>query len=83
MADLLERIRRAGRPPFESMGPVQARETYAQAAEVLGEGLSDRARALLGVALDFACWRTLASGASPAGASALMTSAIEGLERER
>ena len=35
MADLLERIRRAGRPPFESMDPVQAREAYAQAAEVL------------------------------------------------
>jgi len=35
MADLLERIRRAGRPPFESMSPAQAREAYSQAAEVL------------------------------------------------
>jgi acetyl esterase len=35
MADLLERIRRAGRPPFESMSPAQARTAYEQAAEVL------------------------------------------------
>lgn len=35
MANLLERIRRAGRPPFESMSAAQARASYAQAAEVL------------------------------------------------
>lgn len=35
MANLLERIRRAGRPPFETMTAQQARASYAQAAEVL------------------------------------------------
>ena len=35
MAGLLERIRRAGRPPFETMLPAQARAAYAQGAEVL------------------------------------------------
>ncbi len=35
MANLLERIRRAGRPPFETMTAAQARASYAQAAEVL------------------------------------------------
>ncbi|ODV05957.1 MAG: alpha/beta hydrolase [Rubrivivax sp. SCN 70-15] len=35
MAGLLERIRRAGRPPFETMTPVQARAAYELAAEVL------------------------------------------------
>lgn len=35
MANLLERIRRAGRPPFETMSAQQARASYAQAAEVL------------------------------------------------
>jgi acetyl esterase len=35
MTGLLERIRRAGRPPFESMHPVQARAAYALGAEVL------------------------------------------------
>lgn len=35
MANLLERIRRAGRSPLESMSAQQARAAYAQAAEVL------------------------------------------------
>ena len=35
MAGLLERIRRAGRPPFETLMPVQARAAYEIAAEVL------------------------------------------------
>lgn len=38
------------------MGPPLQR-----AASVLGEGLGKEARALLAVAMDFACWRTLAS----------------------
>ena len=42
MAGLLERIRRANRPPFHSMTPQQARAAYAAAAEVL-----DLPRALL------------------------------------
>jgi acetyl esterase len=35
MAGLLDRIRRAGRPPFHAMSPVQARRAYEAAAEVL------------------------------------------------
>ncbi len=35
MAGLLDRIRRAGRPPFHSMSPTQARVAYAAGAEVL------------------------------------------------
>jgi AcrR family transcriptional regulator len=34
--------------------------TFARAAEVLGDGLNEEARALLAVAMDFACWRRLA-----------------------
>jgi AcrR family transcriptional regulator len=46
---------------------------FARAAEVLGEGLSERARALLAVALDFACWRALGGRDDSA---ALMSEAI-------
>lgn len=49
---------------------------FAAAGEVLAEGLSEPARALLGVALDFACWRHLAAERSPAAAAELMSEAI-------
>ena len=51
--------------------------TFAEAVSVLGEGLSERQRALLGVALDFACWRTLALPVD--AAAALMSDAVAGL----
>jgi acetyl esterase len=35
MAGLLDRIRRAGRPPFHAMSPAEARAAYAAGAEVL------------------------------------------------
>jgi AcrR family transcriptional regulator len=47
-----------------------------RAGEVLGEGLDDRARALLAVALDFACWRVLGGAAGSAAAAALMSDAV-------
>lgn len=52
--------------------------TFAAASQVLGERLGERARALLAVALSFACWRALdqASGWPPAE---LMTDAILGV----
>ena len=50
--------------------------TFAGAAEVMGEGLGSRARALLAVALEFACWRTLARDCSPPQAASLMGEAI-------
>jgi AcrR family transcriptional regulator len=51
--------------------------TFAKAAERLGEGRSGRARALLAVALDFACWRAL--GGRPDSAS-LMADAVSALD---
>lgn len=53
------------------MGP-----TFARAAELLGDGLSGRARVLLAVAIGFGCWRTLAESDTPESAAALMTDAI-------
>lgn len=48
---------------------------FARAGEVLGEGLSGRGQALLGVALQFYCWRTL-SYLSPEDAALLMADAV-------
>ena len=50
----------------------------ARAGALLGEGLGERARALLGVALDFACWRALGRACDPAAAADLMTEALCG-----
>lgn len=50
--------------------------TFARAAELLGEGLSDRARALLGVAIGFGCWRSLVRGGAAAEAAELMADAV-------
>lgn len=49
---------------------------FREAEEVLGEGLGERSRALLGVALGFACWRALADRLSEAEAAALMGEAV-------
>jgi AcrR family transcriptional regulator len=54
--------------------------TFARAAETLGEGFGQRARALLPVALDFACWRAFGGGRDPAEAAALMADAVCGLD---
>ena len=53
--------------------------TLTRAAQVLGEGLNQRARALLGVALDFACWRVLGETHGAQRAADLMSDAICGL----
>jgi AcrR family transcriptional regulator len=53
------------------MGPV-----FHEAAEVLGEGLKTRSRALLGLALEFACWRSLAQSMTSSKAAGLMSEAI-------
>lgn len=50
-----------------------------EAAELLGEGLGGRSRAILGVALDFACWQKLAGNFSAGAAAALMTDAVIGV----
>lgn len=56
--------------------------TFEQAATTLGEGLSDRARALLLVALQFATWRTLAPIQDPGNAASLMADALLALPAE-
>lgn len=49
---------------------------FDRAAELLGEGLPPRSGVLLGLALDFACWRNLSRESTPGEAAALMTDAI-------
>lgn len=53
--------------------------TLVEAAQVLGDGLEERARALLGVALNFACWRVLKETHKARGAANLMSDAVCGL----
>jgi hypothetical protein len=52
---------------------------FVAAAELLGEGLDDRGRALLGVALDFGCWRVLSGSHGAEEAAALMGDAVAGV----
>jgi AcrR family transcriptional regulator len=58
------------------MGPI-----FERARNVLGADLSERARALLGVALQFATWRELSASLAPHSAAGLMADAICGLEK--
>jgi hypothetical protein len=58
------------------MGPI-----FERARNVLGADLSERARALLGVALQFAPWRELSASFAPHSAAGLMADAICGLEK--
>jgi AcrR family transcriptional regulator len=53
---------------------------FAAAAKVLGEGLGPRARALLGVAVDFGCWRVLDETQTVEAAAGLMSEAVSGLD---
>jgi hypothetical protein len=50
--------------------------TFGRAAEIMGEGLDDRSRTLLSVALDFACWRNLRRSLSSPEAAVLMSDVI-------
>ena len=56
---------------------------FRRTAEVMSEGVNDRSRALLGIALDFACWRNLGRNYSAAGAAALMADAVMSLASDR
>jgi AcrR family transcriptional regulator len=62
-------------PTREIVG-LRVAPTLARAAHVLGEGLDGRARALLGVALDFACWRALGGIRDAKAAAGIMADAI-------
>jgi AcrR family transcriptional regulator len=53
--------------------------TFQQAEDIMGECQPERSRILLGVALDFGCWRILREGCAPADAAALMSDAIMNL----
>ena len=53
--------------------------TFMRMAERLGEGVPERARALIGVAMDFHCWRALEQSCTPEQAAALMADAMTGL----
>ena len=52
----------------------------AAAGRALGEGLGERGRALLAVALDFACWRALAASGESGDPAGLMSEAVAGLD---
>ena len=64
--------------PTREIVALRMAPTFDAAAETLGERLSGRQRALLGVALDFACWRVLARTMSPSEAAETMAEAIAG-----
>lgn len=56
---------------------------FEAAADLLGEGLRERERALTALALNFSCWRILSNGRTGAEAAALMSDAIAGLRGEK
>lgn len=60
------------------MVELRMKPTFDRAAALLGEGLPDRAKPLLGLALDFASWRVLSHWLAPGGAAALMADALFG-----
>lgn len=53
--------------------------TFRRLFELLGEGMAERSQALLGVALDFGCWRVLGRTHGRTKAAAVMADAIVGL----
>ena len=62
--------------PTREIVALRMMPTFERAAEVLGEGLDRKARALLAVSLDFSCWRALARADAAASAAATMSKAI-------
>jgi AcrR family transcriptional regulator len=62
--------------PTREIVQLRMAPAFAAAAEAMAEGLGDRSGALLGVSLEFACWRALARSNSPEQAAALMSDAI-------
>jgi AcrR family transcriptional regulator len=66
-------------PATQEIVALRMAPTFVAAAELLGEGLTERQRALLGLALDFACWRRLSESTSPPAAAQLMSDAVANL----
>jgi len=67
-------------PLTREMVELRMKPFFVSAAEILGEGLSKRALALLAVALDFACWRSLSQSLGPRDSARLMSEAIVRLD---
>jgi AcrR family transcriptional regulator len=49
---------------------------FREAVELMGEKIGERARALLGVALTFGCWRSLSKSSKVSAAAELMSDAV-------
>lgn len=61
------------------MAELRIAPVISAAARSLGEGMSERSRALLVVALDFACWRTLGAAPEAGDPAELMSEAVSRL----
>jgi AcrR family transcriptional regulator len=66
-------------PPTREIVGLRMAPVFERSAEILGEGLNDRGRALLATALDFACWRALRRAVSSRNAAELMSEAVAAL----
>lgn len=64
------------------MVELRMKPVFEEAAALLAEGLPERSLGLLGVALDFACWRVLSATHGPGSAASLMTDALFSLPAE-
>lgn len=69
--------------PTREIVELRMAPTFVEVAGLLGQGLDARAQALLGVAMNFACWRALDETLSVDEAAALMSEAIAAVGRER
>ena len=67
-------------PLTREMVELRMKPFFVSATEILGEGLGKPALALLAVALDFACWRSLARSLGSRDSAQLMSEAIGRLD---
>jgi AcrR family transcriptional regulator len=62
--------------PTREIVELRMEPTLSRAFELLAEGLGETPRALLSLAVDFACWRVLSRSRDGRAAAALMTEAV-------
>ena len=65
--------------PTREIVEIRMRPTFERAAELLGEGLNERQRTLVALALDFSCWRILSGNPAAGDPAELMSAAVAGL----